>query len=152
MLARVSGRFYDKDFTGRLALDEVVYQKNVLFDQPVKTWAGYIANRSSLSLRRGVEKDGTLDGLSFHKRHAIFLGEFCLGWVVDCGGSVFKAEPINHGRLNPTGADGKMTDPYDTWSDAFKFFHYSIAEGARPHLRAAEQTIEHTLLREYKDK
>lgn len=150
MLCRVSGKFFDEDFTGRIAFKEFGYQKTVVFDRQVKTWAGYVSSRSSLSLVRGVESDGTLDGLSFHKRHSVFLGEFCLGWIVDYGSGVFKAEPINHARVNPSGADGKMTESYPMWSDAFKFFHYSFAEAIRSHLRVAEQTIEHKLLREYR--
>jgi hypothetical protein len=149
MLCRVSGKFFDEDFTGRIAFKEFGYQRSVVFDTQVKTWAGYVSSRSSLSLVRGVESDGTLDGLSFHKRQTIFIGDFCLGWVVDCGDSVFKAEPINHGRLNPTGADGKMTEPFSMWTDAYKFFHHSVPESCRAHLRVADQIIEHTLFSEY---
>lgn len=145
MLCRVSGKFYDKDFTGRLALTEPIHRR-LVFDRAIETWAGYVSTRNSLSLVRGVERDVLMDGLSFHQRHSIFLGEFCLGWVVDCGSSVFKAEPINHGHLNPMGEDGKMSEPYALWSDAFKVFHYSVPESCRAFLRANPQTIEHALL------
>lgn len=158
MLCRVSGRFFDTPFTGRIALEpykdpifgdsekrrDLEFDENMIFTLIIKQ------HRSSMSLVPGMERKELLNGLFFHMRHAVFLGEFCLGWIVKFAEGHYKAEPINHHHINPLGLNGLMSESKTDWMDAVRVFYLGMPEQCRTHIQTRTQTIEHILLGEAK--
>lgn len=133
MIHRVSGTFFGKPFTGTICTVYKAVTFNRTHHLPIVLSAA------------GSQK--IANGIVFHKRHKVFLGEIMIGWVVDRGDD-WVAEPINHAFLNPDGTHepGRMSAPYQDWDGALGFFRSALPAPCRSHLRVVEQIIEHTIL------
>jgi len=90
-----------------------------------------------------LRKDHAL--VKFDGRAAVYLGEFCLGWIIDCDDH-YEVEPINHGFLNPTGKPGVVTE-FEGYLEAFGFFHRSAPIEARSHLKVIGQEAEEQVMK-----
>jgi len=78
--------------------------------------------------------------VKFDERCGVYLGEFCLGWIIDRDDR-YEVEPINHVWVNPTGKPGTVAE-YSGYLEAFGFFNRSVPIEARSHLKVIGQVEE----------
>lgn len=142
-MLRVSGLLYGTPFTGCIRVPGPTETPIVRFDSVVEFHRGWRLRFSGTEIGSDAP-DAFLEGLAFHERTQVFLGEFLLGYLVLKRhlGMHWFAEPINHAHLNTFGKPGVVSEPYDDYLSAFGFFNMSVPHPCRSSLRCLDQRTE----------